>query len=262
MRFSGASILALPLLAAAAQQQNPLDQAMASAQYYLEKVQSYVPHFNTYQAADAAAAKSGNNIDVLTINNWQNLLRSSVKPGGKGPEEWWVLMTGGNKTCYGMCGNVNKAYNGTALLFKDDPTAPHLGYLNCDLQPILCNAWAAGPPAVWIFEIGATAPTPVHIIPINTTSVTVETFTDLNTSKSWKDMPAYEGYFHPFDGIVAQLGVGLPLGWIIWGFAIVPSWAFMIGISFFSRTFMSRRMAPPAAGAGVGGTRPRPAPAS
>jgi hypothetical protein len=32
--------------------------------------------------------------------------------------------------------------------------------------------------------------------------------------------------------------VTLPFGYFIWGIGAIPSWAFMIGISFFSRTFM------------------------
>jgi len=258
MRFSRTSILALPLLAAAAQQQNPLDQVKETAQYYLDKVQSFIPHYNTYHAAEAAAAKfGGSNIDILTIDNWQSVLKSSVKPASKGPEEWWVLLTG-NKSCHGMCATVNTAYNETALLFKVDPTAPNLAYVNCDYQPILCNSWAAGPASLWIFEVGVTAPTPIHVVTLNTTTVSVKTFTDLKLSKSWKEKPAYEGYFHPFDGPLAQFGLAVPLGWVVWVFSIVPSWVFMISISFLSRTFLTRKAALPP-GVGVGGRGAAPA---
>jgi len=252
MRLSSSTILALPLLAAAAQQQNPLDQAAETAQYYLGKISSFVPHWNTYDAADAAAAKAGGKkLDILTLDNWKSVLHSST-----GPEEWWVLLTGGNKTCFGFCDQVNKAYNETALLFTVDPTAPHLAYVNCDLQPILCNSWAAGPPSLYVFEISpAPAAIPVHIVGLNTSSTTVSTFTDLKTSKSWKEKPAYEGYFHPFDGPIAKFGLAQPLGWVLWFFGAVPSWMFMIGVSFLSRSFMGRRMAP-AAGGPAAGARP------
>jgi len=248
MHLSSFTILALPLLAAAAQQQAPLDQAKETAQYYFEKISSFVPHWNTYHAAEAAAAKAGGkNINVLSLDNWETTLRSSVTPSSKGPEEWWVLLTGGNKTCFGLCDQINKAYNESALLFSVDSTAPHVAYINCDHQPVLCNSWAAGPPSLFIFEMSpAPAPVPVHVVGLNTTTTTVTTFTDLKASKSWKKEPLYEGYFHPFDGTIRKLGLALPLGWTLWVFGAVPSWMFMIGISFLSRTFMSRRTGPAA----------------
>lgn len=46
----------------------------------------------------------------------------------------------------------------------------------------------------------------------------------------------YEGFFHPFDGPLAQYGLTIPFGYLVWGFSQIPSWMFMIGISFFSRT--------------------------
>jgi len=264
MRLSSTTLLALPLLASAAQQQNPLEQAMETAQYYLGKISSYVPHWNTWHEVDAAAARAGGkNIEVLSLNNWESTLRSSVKQSSKGPEEWWVLLTGGNKTCFGLCDQINKSYNETALLFTVDPTAPHLAYINCDFQPILCNSWAAGPPSLYIMEMfPAPAPVPVHIISLNTTTTSVKTFTDLKTSKSWNETPAYGGYFHPFDGPIAKFGLAQPLGWWIFFFSVVPSWMFMIGISFLSRTFMGRRATQPTAPAGAAPRGARPGDAS
>jgi len=256
MRFSISTILALPLLAAAAQQQNPLEQVQETAQYYFQKIQGFVPHFNTWHEAEAAAAKAGGkNLNILSIDNWKSTLRSSVTASSKGPQEWWVLLTGGNKTCFGQCDGVNKAYNETALLFSVDPSAPRLGYVNCDYQPILCNSWAAGPPQVYILEVTPEPnPVTVHTVGLNTTTTNVKTFTDLKSTKSWKEKPAYDGYFHPFDGPIAKFGLALPLGWVLWFFSAVPSWMFMIGVSFLSRSFMGRRMQPAAAA----GTAPAP----
>jgi len=247
MRFSSTAILALPLLAAAAQQQNPLEQVLEQARPYFDKVKSYIPHLNTYHHAEAAAAKAGGkNLNILSIDNWAQTLLSSATPSSKQPVEWWVLLTGGNKTCFGQCDKINSAYNETALLFAADPTAPHLAYVNCDYQPILCNSWAAGPPSLWVFEVSAPpALIPVHIVGLNTTTTTVKTLTDLKNSKSWKEKPAYEGYFHPFDGPLAKFGLALPLAYALWVFAVIPSWAFMIGVSFLSRSMMGRRVAPP-----------------
>ncbi|KAL3427190.1 hypothetical protein PVAG01_00699 [Phlyctema vagabunda] len=267
MRFSTTTILALPLLAAATQQESPLDQAKAQFEYYLQKVQSYLPALpnpnrqHPAEAAHAAASSVGaKTLNVLTLNNWEDTIRSSVKPASTTPEEWYVLVTGGNKTCFGQCGKVETAFNESALLFAADPTAPHLGYLSCENQPVLCNAWGAGPPSLWVIEAtAAPAPVDIRIVNLNSSTTTASTFTELHSTKSWKSKPLNDGYFHPFDGPLAQYKAAVPFGYIIWIFSVVPSYVFMIAISFFSRTFMGNRMAPPAnrrAGAPAAGAAP------
>jgi hypothetical protein len=240
MRLSTASILALPLLAAATQQESPLEQAKAQAQYWFNKVSSYIPRPEVPHSPQAAAAKAGGKtLNVLTLNNWEQTIRSSVKPGSAKQEEWWVLVTGGNKTCFGLCNQVETAFNETAALWSVNPTAPHLAYLNCDNQPVLCNSWAAGPPSLWIMDVAAPpAPVDVRVVQVNTTTTTVKTLTDLHSSKSYKEKKLHDGYFHPFDGPVAKYGLAVPAGYFFWIFSIIPSWLFMIGISFLSRTIM------------------------
>lgn len=241
MRLSTITALALPLLASA--QDNPLDQIKAQAQHYFDLVSSYIPSPNrahTDVDAHAAAAKAGGKaLHILTLDNWRETIDGSVKPASTTPEEWWVLMTGGNKTCFGHCGTIETAFNETAALFSTNANAPHLAYLNCDNQPVLCNSWAAGPPALWI--IHASAPPALHdirIMPVNITTTTVKTFTDLHATKSWKAKDPYEGTFHPFDGPLAKFGLAVPAGYLLWAFTIVPSWMFMIGVSFISRSIM------------------------
>jgi hypothetical protein len=58
---------------------------------------------------------------------------------------------------------------------------------------------------------------------------------------------------HPIDGELAKFGLLTPLGYVLWLFGTIPSWAFMIGISFFSRSFMSKRMQTGAPVAGAAG---------
>jgi hypothetical protein len=238
MRFSTFALVALPLLAVAEHVESPLDQFKAQAQVYFDKVQAFLPNPNKHDPVAAAAAKvAGSNYDVLTVDNWESVLRGSST--SEGPEEWWVLVSGRNKTCFGRCAGVEKAFNESAVLFAAEPSAPHLAYLNCDDQPILCNSWAAGPPSLWIFEVAAPpAPIDIHLVGLNTTSTTAKTFSDLHETKSWKLKPKFDGYFHPFDGPIAQAGIAKPLGYVIWVFALIPSWMFMIGVSFFSRTMM------------------------
>lgn len=253
MRFSTATLLALPLLAAATQQESPLDQAKAQAQYWFDKISSYIPNPSKPHTLDinAAAAKAGGKaLNVLTLSNWESTIRPSEKPAGSAPEEWWILATGGNKTCFGQCGKVETAFNETAILFAANPTAPHLAYLNCDNQPVLCNVWGAGAPSLWIMEVAAKpAPVDVRIVGLNRTATNIKTFTDLHSTQSWKAKPLYEGYFHPFDGVLAQNGLAVPLGYVSWFFTVIPSWAFMIFVSFLSRRIMSKRTLGPQAGA-------------
>jgi hypothetical protein len=88
-------------------------------------------------------------------------------------------------------------------------------------------------------QVGAAgAPTDIRIQRMNTTSTTPQTYVDLQASRSWEALPKYEGYFHPLDGPIAKYGLALPLAYFIWFFSVIPSWAFMIGVSFFSRTIM------------------------
>lgn len=250
MRVSALSILALPLLAAA--QQDPLEQIKEQAQYWFDQISSYIPNPAKAHSPPPVAAKAGGKaVNILTLNDWEHTIRSSVSATSTTPEEWWIFLTGGNKTCFNQCGVPEKAFNETAALWALDPSAPHLGYLNCENQPVLCNSWGAGPPSLWIMEVSA-APAPVNIRRkgLNISSTDVQTFTDLRDSQELKDLPLYDGYFHPFDGPLAKYQVAVPLGYVFWFFNIVPSWLFMIGVSFLSRSYLGKRGQGPNPGAG------------
>lgn len=240
MRFSAISLLALPLLASAAEPaQHPRDQIVEQATYWFNKFASYIPSPSAvHDEGEAAAAKAGGKaVNVLTLSNWKSKLQTT-------PGEWWVLVTGGNKTCFGQCDQINAAFNESALSFATTPTAPHLAYLNCDQQPVLCNSWGVGPPVLWAFDVkGKGEKTAVHIQRLNTTTTTANSFHNLHRTKKYLEGPAYEGYFHPFDGPIAEFGLSTPLGYALWVFGLIPSWMFMIGVSFASRTFMGRRAA-------------------
>jgi hypothetical protein len=260
MRFSTATLLALPLLAAAAQDASPLEQAKGQAQYYLDKFLSYIPNPSKAHTPPAAAAKAGGKtLNILTLHDWEHTIRSSVKPSSTTPEEWWVLITGGNKTCFGMCEKVETAFNQTAALWSPVPSTPHLAYLNCEDQPVLCNAWGAGPPNLWMFEVlPAPAPVIVRLKNLNYTTTVMKDIVDLYTTHAYKEITPYEGWFHPFDSPLAKYGLAIPLGYFFWIFTVVPSWLFMILISFASRSVMSRRGLPPQRPAG-GAAAPAPA---
>ncbi|ESZ92872.1 hypothetical protein SBOR_6735 [Sclerotinia borealis F-4128] len=261
MRISTISLLALPLLVSA--QESPLDQAKAQAQYWFGKLQSYIPSPSSTTPLETSVLKVGSaKIHHLTLDTWHDTIRGSVNPESSSlPQEWWVLTTGGNKTCFGLCDNVERAFNESAAIFSLDSTAPDLAILNCDEQPVLCNSWGAGPPHLWTMEVGVPgSPVPIITLPLNTTTTNVNTFTNLHATKSYKKKAPYEGWFHPFDGPLAQYGAAVPAGYVLWFFSVVPSWMFMIGISFVSRTIMSKRTQGPGAAAAAA-ARPRAAPA-
>ena len=90
MRFSSGILLALPALAVA-EEQVPL----------LDKVKGF------FNKATAAAAIQY----PITLENWKEVL--TVDPTASPPttQDWLIFTTGGNTTCFGLCGNATKAWN-------------------------------------------------------------------------------------------------------------------------------------------------------
>jgi len=243
MRFTVA-ILALPLLASAAD----FEQYKAQFNGLFDTIGSYLP--NPAKAASPvsdAQAKAGSLVvHELTLSNWKDTLYGSVTPGQQKPEEWWVFITGRNKTCYGRCDRVTKAFNESAAKIAITPGAPHLGMINCEDQPVLCNSWSAIPSSIWDFKVlPPPAPVDIHVKRMNMSTATVESFTDLlkvevkDQENGWWQ---HTGTFHPFDGPLAKYGLAVPLGYAIWGLNAFPQWGMMIVLSFFSRWLMNRKI--------------------
>ncbi|UZP42014.1 hypothetical protein NXS19_009830 [Fusarium pseudograminearum] len=117
MRFSSSTVLAaLPALAAA--QDSPVDQYKAQFQNVIGQFASYIPNPAYHDPVAAAEAKAGSmRLNVLTLDNWKETLYEPVSADATTPEEWWLLVSGGNKTCYGRCGTVEQAFNETAAKF-------------------------------------------------------------------------------------------------------------------------------------------------
>lgn len=83
------------------------------------------------------------------------------------------------------------------------------------------------------------APIDIYIKRLNLTTTTPDTIVDLFQKRADKsEFKKKDGYFHPFNGELAQYGVAVPVAYLLWGLGVVPSWAMMLGISFFSRTVM------------------------
>jgi hypothetical protein len=106
MRFNSASsaLLALPILVAAdtPDYQAQFQEFLGQAQGHVENLASKFPSPNKYDPVAAAAARDGpNNVHTIALHNWKDTLYEPVTPGSIIPEEWWVLISGGNKTCFG-----------------------------------------------------------------------------------------------------------------------------------------------------------------
>ena len=101
MRLISSLILALPLLASA--------QSYPQLQSVFSKIKSYIPSAATATTPEAAAEAARKNVIPLTLDKWQETFAAS---GAQAPgQEWYVLITGGNKTCFGLCDVVEGAWN-------------------------------------------------------------------------------------------------------------------------------------------------------
>ena len=155
-----------------------------------------------------------------------------------------MFVSGGNKTCAGQCVKLEKEWNETASLLAADPTAPLLGYINCDAEGVLCATWQAQPPTIWHIQrpiAAADQSTPastVYVNYLNTTESTAGDMVALHTGKKYEDGVLNEGWFQPFDGPIAQYGLSKAVGYVFYAFGLLPSWAFMLVISMVSRTIM------------------------
>jgi len=245
MRISFALLLALSASTLAEEQALLLNKLKGIWNQAAAVVSSAVPAAASTAPLKAASAKAAEHIQhELTLNNWKETL--TVDPTASVPtaQDWLVFITGGNTTCYGLCGNASKAWNNSLPLMAAQPSPPKFAVVNCDQEAILCNSWSVGPPSLYYFQIpkpladqSAPAPT-VRFLPLNRTSTTVDTFKKLIVDKGYEKTEPYEGPWHPFNGPLQNYGLAIPLAYVFWAFSRMPSWLPMIVISFVSRSFM------------------------
>lgn len=246
-------ILALPALAAAQQQIPILDQVADRVKGWLSRatasVSAVVEKASTQASvADPVAAAAATVVDLkverLTLENHKDLIQPGASTAAPGIETWEVFVTGGNKTCYGRCTRAETAFNESVLLLaaSTNPPPPRLALLDCESDGVLCHAWAVSPPSILHLQLPqpladqSTSASTVRSIRLNSTTVTAPQIAALHLEEKYLETEPYEGYFHPFDGPLAEYGLQIPLGYAVHYFSMIPSWAFMIGISFFSRS--------------------------
>ena len=106
-------LIALPALAAA--QQVPfLDQVkgwFAKASESITSAAASVPSITLPNPVASGAAKiAALKVVKLDLNNYQDLLKPGAATASPGIEEWMIMVTGGNKTCYGACTKIGRAH--------------------------------------------------------------------------------------------------------------------------------------------------------
>ncbi|KAI5292532.1 hypothetical protein KEM52_006286 [Ascosphaera acerosa] len=273
MRLAPVVAAALPVLASAQQQaaQAPLSDMVGG---WFNKAKSIIPA-NVLEAIDdlksqaaSQASKFANDVaeasaalekaapaapvkpkhvTEITSENWQEVFKPLEEPTTD-PEklEWMMLVTGGNKTCFGRCGQLNKAWEDAIPLFSLDPTSPSLARLDCEKEGLLCNTILANPPYIHHIRIpikdaehpDVRPPTEIVQVRLNTSTVNPDTVYDLHAKNVWKDFTPNTSFMHPFDSQLARSGLLIPFGYVLYGFSKVPSWLLMVSISMFSRTIM------------------------
>jgi hypothetical protein len=111
MRFSSTLVLALPAVALAEQQVPLLDKVKGFFNKATAAVSSSIPAAPS-SPVEAAAAKAAEAIQYpLTLENWKEVLTVDPTVSAPATQEWLIFATGGNSTCYGFCGPVEKAWN-------------------------------------------------------------------------------------------------------------------------------------------------------
>jgi hypothetical protein len=107
--------------------------------------------------------------------------------------------------------------------------------------------WAARPLTLWHIQFPAvhvatendsSNETTVRVMNLNMTSTTAEDLVNIHTQKTYEATPVYDSIFHPFDGLLVKNGIAVPVAYVIAGFSMIPSWTYMILISFVSRNIM------------------------
>ncbi|KAF2749006.1 hypothetical protein M011DRAFT_466133 [Sporormia fimetaria CBS 119925] len=257
MRVSSTLLLALPAAAVAQDQVPLLDKAKSFWGKITNAVTSAVPAVPIASSpVEAGAAKVAEKVQQrLTMENWREVLTADPTASPPTTQDW-VVYIGGDETCFGgFCTNATQAWNQTVALLSVKPNSPNFGFIDCDAEPVFCNSWSIGAPALYFFNIpkplpdqSAPAPTARYISLRRPANATVADQTErimkLVVGKEYEQTPPYEGHWHPFTGTLHQYGLAVPVGYILYGFNKMPSWAPMVLISFLSRSFMNKRMNP------------------
>jgi hypothetical protein len=140
----------------------------------------------------------------------------------------------------GYCGKAEAAFNETADKFATIPGTPHMGYINCEQENILCHTLKCWPGSLWAFDM-LPPPAAINIYGkrLNLSTIEAADLLMLQASDSKREsFSVVGGWWHPFDGAIAEYGLLVPAGYVSWVFSFIPNWLFMFLVSIGSRFFM------------------------
>lgn len=95
-------LAALPALAVA-QEQIPLAERL---QGWFNKAKSYLPAPTPVAPLKVSEQIIQKSVTPFNLDNWQ----SNLEPASH-PQDWFVFVTGGNKTCFGQCERADRSFN-------------------------------------------------------------------------------------------------------------------------------------------------------
>jgi len=103
MRFTSSLVALLPAVALA-QEQIPLADRV---QGWFNKAKAMIPTAVPAEPMVKLAEKvSEKRVTPVTLDNWQSILEPASDA-----QDWYIFVTGGNKTCFGRCEHAEKAFN-------------------------------------------------------------------------------------------------------------------------------------------------------
>lgn len=120
MRASSLSILALA--AAVAAQPDVPSPIFERAKGWFDQAQQFIQSVAGAPKAAASAKVAEHAVTPLTFANWKDVIQhSGAVQEYNPPEAWMVYITGGNRTCGGLCERPDRAWNVSRIMgrFKD-----------------------------------------------------------------------------------------------------------------------------------------------
>ena len=111
MRPSSALFIAFAASAAAQDQIPLLDKLKGFLNQATAAISSAVPAAPSNPVKAASGKVTASIQHELTLENWKDVLTVDPTVSTPATQDWLVYITGGNSTCYGLCGNTTKAWN-------------------------------------------------------------------------------------------------------------------------------------------------------
>ena len=77
-----------------------------------------------------------------------------------------------------------------------------------------------------------------RFFPLNGTTVTPTEIAELSTQERYVDKEPYTGWFQPWEGVLAQFGLNVPVAYVVFYASKMPNWVPLMLASVLSRNMM------------------------